>query len=90
MGHSWAVPLFTIKTKGFLKSTPFVLINEGYYYGQLEQECKRLRDPGFTAVWILNGGLNAWRQKGAPLNGDIFAQKELNRMPPQVFFEEKK
>jgi len=33
--------------------------------------------------------LNAWRQKGAPLNGDIFAQKELNRMPPQVFFEEK-
>ena len=83
------MPLFTIKTKGFLKSTPFVLINEGYYYGQLEQECKRLRDSGFTAVWILNGGLNAWRQKGAPLNGDIFAQKELKRMPPQVFFEEK-
>jgi len=83
------MPLFTLKTKGFLKSKPLVLINEGYHCGPLEQECKQLKDSGFTAVWLLNGGLNAWRQKGAPLNGDVFAQKELNRMPPQIFFEEK-
>ncbi|OEU82878.1 MAG: hypothetical protein BA873_05520 [Desulfobulbaceae bacterium C00003063] len=83
------IPLFAIKTKTFLKHKPLILINEGYHYSPLERECKRLRNSGFTAVWVLNGGLNAWREKGATLNGDIFAQKELNRVPPQVFFEEK-
>ena len=83
------IPLFAIKTKTFLKHKPLILINDGYYYSPLEREYKRLKDSGFTAIWILNGGLNAWREKGATVNGDIFAQKELNRMPPQVFFEEK-
>ena len=83
------IPLFAIKTKTFLKHKPLVLINDGYHYSPLEQECKCLSDSGFTAVWVLNGGLNAWRQKGGALNGDIFAQKELNKMSPQVFFEEK-
>ena len=83
------IPLFAIKTKTFLKHKSLVLINNGYHYSPLEQECKRLKDSGFTAVWILNGGLNAWREKGSTLNGDIFAQKELNKVPPQIFFEEK-
>jgi rhodanese-related sulfurtransferase len=83
------IPLFAIKTKTFLKHKPLVLINDGYHYSPLEQECKRLSDSVFTAVRVLNGGLNAWREKGGALNGDIFAQKELNKMSPQVFFEEK-
>lgn len=83
------IPLFAIKTKTFLKHKPLVLINEGYHYSPLERECKRLRDAGFTATCILSGGLNAWKEKGATVNGDIFAQKNLNRMPPQIFFEEK-
>ena len=83
------IPLFAIKTKTFLKHKHLVLINDGYHYSPLERECKRLKDSGFTAVWILHGGLNAWREKGATVNGDIFAQKNLNRMPPQIFFEEK-
>jgi rhodanese-related sulfurtransferase len=83
------IPLFAIKTKTFLKHKTLVLINEGYNYGPLEQECKGLRGSGFTAAWVLNGGLNDWREKGAPIDGDVFVQKELNRMPSQVFFEEK-
>jgi len=83
------IPLFAIKTKTFLKHKPLVLINEGYHHCPLERECKRLTDSGFTAVWVLNGGLNAWREKGAPIDGDIFEQKDLNKMPPQIFFEEK-
>jgi len=42
------IPLFAIKTKTFLKRKPLVLINEGESYRPLEQECKRLRDTGFT------------------------------------------
>ncbi|MFV1951067.1 MAG: rhodanese-like domain-containing protein [Nitrospinota bacterium] len=83
------ISLFAIKTKAFLKAKPLVLINEGYSYSQLEQECKRLRDSGFTSVLILNGGLNYWGQKGAPLEGDLFAQKKINKISPRIFFAER-
>jgi rhodanese-related sulfurtransferase len=54
----------------------------------LEKECEHLRRSGFRA-WLLNGGLNYWREKGAPLHGDGFAQKGLNRVPPRAFFAER-
>lgn len=62
-----------------------VLINEGQSYKQLLEECATLSDSGFT-VFILNGGLYQWRQKGGPLEGDVFAQRELNKISPQTFF----
>ncbi|MGA1871964.1 MAG: rhodanese-like domain-containing protein [bacterium] len=82
------IPLFTIKTNIFLKSNPLILVNEGYSYKQLEKECNNLRNLGFKA-WILDGGLYNWREKGAPLEGDIFAQRELSKIPAQIFFAEK-
>jgi rhodanese-related sulfurtransferase len=82
------IPLFAVKTKPFLKPKPLVLINEGYSYGQLEQECARLRESGVRA-WVLHGGLYYWRQKGMSLAGDALAMKGLNRMPPRVLFTEK-
>jgi|GEM_PF-3478703 len=83
------IPLFAIKTKVFLKSKPLILVNEGYNHVRLEQACRRLKKSGFAEVRILNGGLNVWKQNGGPLNGDIFTQKALNKVPPHVFFEEK-
>ena len=82
------IPLFAIKTKAFLRSKSLVIVNEGYNYSQLERECEHLRRSGFRA-WLLNGGLNYWREKGAPLHGDGFAQKGLNRIPPRAFFAER-
>ncbi len=82
------IPLFAIRTKAFLKTKSLILINEGYNYSQLERECERLRKSGFK-VWLLNGGLYFWIQKGAPVKGDVFAQKELNKIPPRIFFAEK-
>ena len=82
------IPPFAIKTKAFLKPKSLVIVNEGYNYGELEQECVHLRSSGFK-VWILNGGLNYWREKGVPLEGDVFARKALNRIPPRSFFAEK-
>jgi rhodanese-related sulfurtransferase len=82
------IDLFAIKTKTFLKAQPIVLASEGYRYGQLEEETRRLRHAGFT-VAILDGGLTRWRWIKGPLEGDAFAQRELNRVPPQVFFEER-
>lgn len=81
------IPLFAIKTKPFLKSKSLVLVDEGYTPCQLEQACEQLRKSGFE-VWFLNGGLVAWKAQGAALEGDVFAQQTLNRIPPLMFFAE--
>jgi rhodanese-related sulfurtransferase len=82
-----SISLFALKTKAFLKNKSLILIDEGYRPHHLEETCEQLRKSGFE-VWFLHGGLNAWRAHGATLQGDVFAQKTLNRMPPQQFFAE--
>jgi rhodanese-related sulfurtransferase len=76
------IPLFALKTKIFLKSKPLVLINEGHNYQQLTDEGAVLSKAGFI-VSILDGGLYQWKRKNGPLEGDVFAQKELNYISPQ-------
>ena len=78
------IPLFAIKTKTFLKPKSLVLINEGQSHMQLEPEGEVLAKSGFT-VSILNGGLYQWKREGGPLEGDVFAQRELNKISPQTF-----
>lgn len=82
------IPLFAIKTKTFLKSKSLILVNEGYNPGQLQQECEVLEHAGFH-VRVLYGGFNAWKEQGYTLDGDIFAQSKLNRIPAQSLFAEK-
>ena len=82
------IDLFAVKTKTFLAPKPIVLINDGYRYRQLEEEARLLRHAGFM-VTILDGGLANWRQKNGPLEGDAFFQKDLNKNPPQIFFQER-
>jgi len=79
------IPLFAIKTKTILKAKPLVMINEGHRYRQLLEECDALSNFGFT-VSVVEGGLYQWKEKGGPLEGDVFAQRELNRIPPQTIF----
>ena len=82
------IPLHAVKIKTYLKLQPIVLVNNGYQYTLLEKECKKLNKKGFKAK-ILKGGLNCWRQKKAPFAGDVFAQKELNKVSPRAFYQEK-
>jgi rhodanese-related sulfurtransferase len=80
--------LYAVKTKTFLKSAPLVLVNEGFRYSELENECRRLMERGFQ-VSILDGGLPAWKRKGGQLTGDFFALDAMKIVPPQIFFREK-
>jgi len=82
------IPLHAVKTKNYLKLQPVVLVNNGYQYTLLEKECKNLNKKGFKAK-ILKGGLNSWRKRKGPFAGDVFAQKELNRVSPRAFYQEK-
>jgi rhodanese-related sulfurtransferase len=87
---SMNMPLFSVKTKQYLKSKQLILVNEGYNYSQLEPECIGLRKAGFK-VNILHGGLYYWVQSKAPLEGSVSyaAKKSLNRMSPLIFLTEK-
>ncbi len=79
------IALFVVKTKTYLKSAPVVLVNEGFRYAELEDECRRLAKRGFK-VSILDGGLPAWQRKGGQLTGDLFALDVMkNSFAPSVF-----
>ena len=82
------ISLHTIKTKTYLKPSLIVLINKGFGYSKLEAEGRRLVELGFK-VSILDGGLPAWKRKGGPLVGDLFALNDIKTVSPRVFFREK-
>lgn len=82
------IPLFAIKTKPFLKPKFLIIVNEGHNYRQLEQACEGLTRSGFN-VRYLYGGLNAWKEKENQLEGDVLAQRDLNKISPLNFFAEK-
>ena len=82
------IPLYAVKTKVFLKSFPIVLINAGFHYSPLAAECRKLKDMDFK-MFILDGGLPAWKRKGSPLVGDLFVLAEMQAVSPHVFFQEK-
>ena len=82
------ISLNAVKIKVFLKSFPIVLINEGFHYSSLQNECRQLTDLGFKA-FILDGGLTAWKYKGGKLVGDMFALEDMQEVSSQCFFREK-
>ena len=82
------IPLYAIKTKVFLESSSLVLVNQGFHYAELGDECRRLADRGFQ-VSILDGGLPAWKRRGGSLAGDLFALDTMKTVSPQVFMQEK-
>jgi rhodanese-related sulfurtransferase len=82
------IPLYAVKTKTYFKSAPVVLVNEGFRYAELGNECRRLAERGFQ-VSILDGGLPAWKRRGGKLVGDLFALDGMKAVSPLVFFREK-
>lgn len=82
------IPVFSIKAKTFLKRYDLVLVDEGYRYAQIEEECRYLRRAGFR-LRILDGGLSVWSRKGGALEGDEFSRRTLNRLSSLNFFPEK-
>lgn len=81
------IGLHSIKTKPFLKDTKIVLVTKGYQYAQLDAECARLHDQGYS-VSILLGGLNAWQQASYPLEGTSWVQASFDRITPEAFYPE--
>jgi rhodanese-related sulfurtransferase len=83
------IPADFVKTKSFLKQQPFALVAEGRDSGSVEELCSRLKAAGFAHAGVLHGGLNGWRRAGGVVEGDLLAQRHLNRMSPVEFASER-
>ena len=75
-----------IRSKTFLRGKKVVLVDTGYADSRMEALRDGLMKSGFPEVFILDGGLNAWRQVVGPLEGDALVQRRLNRITAQQFF----
>jgi rhodanese-related sulfurtransferase len=83
------VPLYAVKTKPFLKNRILVLVHEGYPDVTVERACKALRLSGFRKVRILRGGVVSWARNKGPIQGDLSALSELDKVPSQTFFQKR-
>lgn len=82
------LPLHAVKTRPFLKTRPVVLVNEGFTRAQLERECRQLNHQGFKAS-ILAGGLNAWKYRKGPLEGDLLQTHTFSTVSAQDYHQER-
>jgi rhodanese-related sulfurtransferase len=82
------VPLHAVKTVPFLKTKPIVLVNDGYADLLLDRECRGLKQNGFSAAF-LKGGLNAWRYKKGPLEGDLLEAGAFSAVSARIYHQEK-
>lgn len=80
IANSIQMPLYAVKTKGFLRERKVVLVDEGCGSPAVENETRRLRAAGFQDVSIWHGGLNAWQRQGGLLEGPAAAT--VAQVPP--------
>ncbi len=76
------IPLHEIGHKSFLKSHNILIINQGGELSRLESTCDELRQNEFDHIYILSGGLAAWRDAGGEITGDYFAIDGIDEIKP--------
>jgi len=79
------LPLYAVASKSFLQSKPVLLVGEGYRMVELAGQCSLLKSKGFRDVYVLYGGMPAWRQHFA--RSPQKARIEL--LQPGAFFHER-
>jgi rhodanese-related sulfurtransferase len=81
------IPLYTIKTKGFLKDKRLVLINNGFNLNSLKEKGEALVSKGYS-IKILYGGLLAWQKAGGNIISDSKSINDINLISSQELYSE--
>lgn len=81
------IPAHAVKTKSFLKSQNFVLINADHASVELESVCADLRRNGYSKAVVLQGGLSLWKARGGLFEGDAIASRALSIVHPAEFIQ---
>lgn len=89
IGGSINIPLYSIKTKGFLKNRHVVIVPNGYKLLTPLMECSRLETQGFKNIQILYGGIQAWVNIGGKVEGKPNSISAFYYMPALDIFEER-
>ena len=77
-----------VKTKSFLKSQAFVLVDANHSSAELESVCADLRRNGYSKAAVLQGGLSLWKAHAGLLEGDVITARGLNIVRPAEFVQE--
>lgn len=64
------VPPFQIKTMGFLRGRPVVLVNDGFAISSTRELVVQLQGAGFSSIRYLCGGIQEWVETGGSVEGD--------------------
>ncbi|MEW6489081.1 MAG: rhodanese-like domain-containing protein [Thermodesulfobacteriota bacterium] len=83
-----SVPLFAVKTMGFLRHREVVLVGEDYGLSGLAAEAAALGKAGFSSVRILRGGIGQWRRAGGGLEGEALEALAVPRISPAAYVAE--
>lgn len=81
------IPAHAIKTKSFLKSKEFFLVNASHTSADLENVCADLKRNGYSRALVLQGGLSLWKARGGVFEGDAIASRALSTVHPAEFIQ---
>ncbi|MGD9161468.1 MAG: rhodanese-like domain-containing protein [Desulfobacteraceae bacterium] len=81
------IPLYTIKTKRFLRDKNIVLINNGFNLSHLKETGEELITEGYS-VKILHGGILSWKKAGGQVTGDPVSIKNLYLVSAKDLYSE--
>ena len=79
------MPLETIKARTFLKTKKIVIIDNGWGETLTETEIIKLKVRGFKSVYLLFGGIKAWRDYGGNFSG-VGGDMAINEVAPRTLF----
>jgi rhodanese-related sulfurtransferase len=79
------IPLYEVKYKSFLKGKAVIIVNDGYGYILLADECSKLLQAGFD-IKVLNGGIRKWADLGYQVEGIKPSVKDLASIKAESYF----
>lgn len=82
------MPLYTIKTRNFLRSKEVIIVAAGYDSSSLEDELYNLKRSGYR-VLILKGGINSWMRRGFKVSTTLDSELEANQIVSRELFKER-
>ncbi|HTO05365.1 MAG TPA: rhodanese-like domain-containing protein, partial [Opitutus sp.] len=85
LSRSLNLPAFALKHRADLKTRKLVLIDEGFSPSVLAEQAETLRQNGFEAVYVFEGGIATWIRAGGAVEGLGGAAHAAARISPAEF-----
>lgn len=85
---AWNLGAEQIRLKRFLAQRTLALMGDGRNERVLYETCNRLKESGYTAVYVVRGGMPAWLSEGFPVVGSATSVDDMLILSPMEFYQE--